>query len=127
MIDRLGAVHLFRSHVMRGADRLLSRGQENIPFFSPHDLGDSEIGNFDSTAFVEEDVLRFNVAVDNAFFVGELECLADLRHDFKSSIWLQLARYFQLAQVEPIDKLHHKEGHAPRLAKLVEHHNIRMI
>ena len=44
-------------------------------------LGQAEVGDLHPALLVQQDVLRLDVAVDDAVVVGVLEGLADLRHD----------------------------------------------
>ena len=46
-----------------------------------HDGGDAEVGDFDGTGFIDEEVFGFDVAVDDAVVVGALEGVADRGDD----------------------------------------------
>ena len=48
--------------------------------FGDH-FGHAEVGNFYQAFFIEQDVSRLDFAMNDARIVGELECLANLRHD----------------------------------------------
>ena len=63
---------LLGGHVGRGARALGGRADQG---------GDAEVGDLHPPVAVHEDVLRLDVAVDHPVVVGELERLADLRHD----------------------------------------------
>ncbi len=69
-------------------------------------LGDAEVGDLHPALFVEQDVFRLDVAVDDALVVGELERFADLRHDGQRLFRRQFPGLFDLAQVGAIHKFH---------------------
>ena len=69
-------------------------------------LGQAEVGDLHAAALVEQDVFRLDVAVDDAFVVGELQGLADLRHDRQRLLRRQLAGLHQLPQIHAVDVLH---------------------
>ena len=50
--------------------------------------GDAKIGNFHAAFFIEENVLGFDITVDDALVVGELEGFADGGDDGESS-WVR--------------------------------------
>ena len=77
-----GLLDLLRRHVVRRAHDLPVAGERGVAAASrPEDLGDAEVGDLHPALLVEQDVLRLDVAVDDAFVVRELERLADLRDD----------------------------------------------
>ena len=44
-------------------------------------LGQAEVGDLHPPALVDQDVFGLDVAMNDAFVVGELQGIADLRHD----------------------------------------------
>ena len=55
-------------------------------------LGEAEIGDLHSPAFVDQDVFGLDVAMDDAFVVGELQGVADLRHDRQGLLGVHVRR-----------------------------------
>ena len=49
--------------------------------FATHELGEAEVGDFHAAALVDENVLGLDIAMDDPFIVGKLQCVANLRHD----------------------------------------------
>jgi hypothetical protein len=75
-VDIAAAVHfislgLFRTHVSRGADD--SAAGDGSGALGLGDFGNAEIGNIGFADMVEEDVARFQVAMDDAFCMGFIE------------------------------------------------------
>ncbi len=81
MIHRQRFFNLFRCHVMRRAHHVPDPGQRNLSGGHSHYFGNAEIGDLHPALFVHQEIFRFDVAVDDAFVVGELQRLADLRYD----------------------------------------------
>ena len=77
-----------------------------VPFSSPHQLRDAEVGDLDPALLVEQHVLRLDVAMDHAVVVGVLQGVADLRHDGQGFFGRELARIQQPAEVQAVDELH---------------------
>jgi hypothetical protein len=73
-------VLLFRCHVLGGAGRLAFRGGR-IGFLRMEHLCDAEVRDLHATGFVEEQVLRLDVAMHDAVFMDVLQGLADRRDD----------------------------------------------
>ena len=69
-------------------------------------FGDAEVRDLHPALFVEQDVLRLDVAVDDALLVGVLQRLANLRHDGQRLVRRNLAGQQQLAQIQAIHKFH---------------------
>ena len=44
-------------------------------------LCQAEVGNFHSASFINQNIFRLDVAVNNPFFMSELKCIADLSND----------------------------------------------
>ena len=144
MVHGLRVLHLLRRHVMRCADDLafLSDWGSSLALRPPathrmgegrgegrastHNSGNAKVSDLHPALFVEQDVLRLDVAVDDAFIVRELERLANLRDDLQRLARRQFARLLQLSQVKSIDKLHDEEGQSVGLAELMDGDDVRM-
>ena len=138
---------LFRGHVLR---RACGRGPEGVgPAQAPRrdlgwcrcgpgregatgrggpeQLGDAEIGHFHPALLVEQQVLRLDVAVHHAVVVGVLERFADRRHDGQRLFRGEPAGRHRLAQVDPVDVLHHQVVEPARLAEIVDGDDVRVV
>ena len=71
-----------------------------------HQLRQAEVGDLHPALLVEQDVLRLDVAVDDAVVVGVLQGLADLRHDGQGLARRELAGVQQPPQVHAVDEFH---------------------
>src|SRR5262249_32864743 len=70
---------------------------------------------------------RLYIAMDNAFFVRELQRLANLRHDLHSVFCNELAATNELPQVDAINEFHQQIIQALFLTELMKDDNIWMI
>ena len=95
--------------------------------FRAQQLGDPEIRDLHPALFVEQDVLRLDVAVDDALLVRILERLADRRHDDQRLLRRQLPGLQQLPQAHPIHELHQQVIEAVGLAEVIDGDNVRMV
>jgi hypothetical protein len=77
--------------------------------------------------FLSQDVLGLDVAVDDAFVVGELECFADLRDYLQRLLGREPARLLDLPQIRAVHELHHQIRLAGRLPEIMHGHNVRVI
>ena len=66
---------------MGSADHRLLLGERGPRGFGANKLGDAKVGDLHPALLVEQDVLRLDVAVDDALLVRELQRLANLRHN----------------------------------------------
>ena len=93
----------------------------------PEQLGQPEICDLHPAALVDEDVFRLDVAMDDAFVVGELQGVADLRHDRQGLLGLYVAGPDRLPQVDAVDVLHDEvELAVRRAAEIVDGDDVRM-
>ena len=76
---------------------------------------------------IEQDVLRLDVAVDDAFVVGELERLADLRDDRQRLLGRQPPGLLDLAQVAAVHEFHHQVMQRARLPEIMHGDDVRMV
>ena len=96
---------------MRRAHDVPGAGQPEVLRFLPQDFGQAEIRDFHAALFVEQDVFRLDVAMDDALVVGELERGADLRNDFQRLARRKFARLLDLPQVRPVHIFHDEIMH----------------
>ncbi len=90
-------------------------------------LGKPEVHEFDLSVAVNQDVLRFDVTVNNAAIVGVLQAVADLRRKTKYIRRWQIRIAEQLAQVGAIDIFHHDETPRSGLACIVHIDDVGMV
>ena len=69
-------------HVLRGADDAPGFRQADFGLRA-HDFGNAKVGDLHPAFPVQQDVLRLDIPVHDAFVVGELQRLANLRHDLQ--------------------------------------------
>ena len=94
--------------------------------FAAQDLRNAEIGDLHPALFVNQNILRLDVAVHNALVMGELERLADLRDDLQRLARGQLARPLQLPQVQAVHEFHDEVRQPVHLAEFVDGHDVGM-
>ncbi len=76
-VQVLPSLALFRRHILRGAQQIARRGERLL---GGERLGDAEVGEDDSIAFlVDEDVVRLDIAMDDAATVRVGESIRRLR------------------------------------------------
>ena len=115
-VDRL-ALDLLRAHVFRGPDHDPRPG-DALPL---ERAGDTEIHDVDAAALVDHDVLRLEVAVDDAVAVGLGQAPGDLQGDRHGPAGRQLSDLADEAlEVLAVDIFHGDVGRALRPAD-VEH------
>ena len=90
-------------------------------------LGDAEVRDLHPALLVEQDVLRLDVAVDDALLVRVLERLADGRHDHQRLLRRQLPRLQQLPQAHAVHKLHQQVIEAVGLAEVIDGDDVGMV
>ena len=127
MIDLLGVLGLLRRHVVQRPHHLAGAGQRHLQRIPVRELGQTEVGDLQLAAFVQQQVLRLDVAVDDAVVMGVLQGRADLRHDGQRLARRQPAAVQQLPQVGPVDVLHQEIEPLIPPAEIVHGHDVRMI
>ena len=115
---------LLGRHIGRSAQHRLRQRQAGIGF---ENLGQSEVGQIRFARLIEQNIARFEVAVEDAALVGMVNRPGDLNHELDSGalsqgLGLELSR-----QVGPINQPHGKELPAVRLANLIDGSNVRVI
>lgn len=112
VVDGTAAGDLFGSHVVGGAHGLACAGERagggaaGLRLFETEELGESEVGDFYPSAIIEQDILGFDVAMDDPFVVGELEGVADLADDFECLLRVGRAICDHLPEGWAFDVLH---------------------
>jgi len=86
MIDAGQAFDLFRGHVRWRTHQLMCPRERWHGRRLSEQSRQTEVGDLDSTAFVDQDVLRLDVTMHDAFVMRELQGLADLRNDVDSEL-----------------------------------------
>ncbi len=77
----------------------------------PNNLRQAKIRHLHATATIQQDVLRFDVAMDDALVVRELEGVADLRHDGQRLPRGDAPGVEELPQVHAVHELHEEVIH----------------
>ena len=91
-----------------------------------HELGQAEIGDFHLAAFVQQDVLGLDIAMDDPFFMGVLQGLANLGDDCQCLLRLQTSALDEMPQIAPVDELHDQVKQAARFAEIVDGDDVGM-
>jgi hypothetical protein len=99
-------LHLLRRHVQRGAQRHPALGQAERFLLAAEVPGQAEVRHLHFHLAGEEDVLRLDVAVDDAVVVGELQGIADLRDDGERLARRDAAAMHQRGEVHSVHELH---------------------
>src|ERR1017187_2243084 len=116
---------LFRRHVSRSAEQRTDSRKSGGSFDAAgwrglrekrrsfHGACQTEIHHRRTALLVDHDVLRLQVAMNNALPVSSRQTVADLQHDFRGFPGGQLAAIIQeLAEFLALDVLHADETHA---------------
>ena len=127
MIDGGRFFKLLRGHVVWRAERRAGGGERDVGFVVAHDFRDTEVGDLHAPLRVEQDVLGLDVAVENAFLVGELERLTNLRHDGQRLGGREASSLHGLAQVHTVHVFHQQIVEAARLPKVEDADDVRMV
>ncbi len=132
-VDTSGIGHLFGGAVAgrpNGALRgVLGHGRSGglAAIDGPQHFGDTEVGDFHATVFVEQQVLGFNVAVNDPAVVSELQCVAQRRHDGQRLLGSEFPRTQELPEIRAVHEFHEQEIKPARLPEVVNRDNVRMI
>src|SRR5579872_670617 len=110
------AESLLGRHVLHGANQRAGLSHA-IRFNQPRQ---TEIHHHHAALVISHDVLRFEVAMDDAHCMRSLKRTADLEHDFDRVAWREgLALSNTRAQISAFDVLHGDELHAIGFAQVV--------
>ena len=112
-----GAVVLLRRGIVgRAKEQRSPTFQSRVIHIGGNELGssfyhlrDAKIRDLHRARFVDEQVLRLDVAVDDAVIVRALQRRADWRHDAKRFFGREALRLQKLTEIHTIDKLHEQE------------------
>ena len=127
LVHVLRVLQLFGRHVVRRADGQAAGRQRDLVLGLAEQLGDAEVGDLHPALRVEQDVLRLDVAVQDAFVVGELERLANLRHEHHRLLRGEPARLHRLAQVYAVHELHQQVEEPAGLAEVMDGDDVRVV
>ena len=89
--------------------------------------GDAKIGDLDPAGLIEQQVLRLDIAMDNAPVMGELQGVAQRRHDGQGFFRGKLTGLQQLPQVRAVHEFHEQIIKPAGLAEVVNGNDMRMI
>ncbi len=110
-------------HVARSAEDL--SGARHHGDFGFQRFGETEIGDVDVVGFIDEDILRFQVAVDHALVVGRFEGGAQLASEFKGAVKGQSSFLVdQAGEIAAFDEGHGDELDAADVAEIVDTQDI---
>ena len=120
VVDGVWFFDLFGRHVVRCAEGGPGAGEWIFGDGFSEEFGDAEVGDFNAAAGVEEDVVGFDVAMEDAFVVGVLEGFADARDDGEGLGGVDGAGAHGLAEVDAVDVFHEEVEEGAGLAEVVD-------
>ena len=110
--------HLLWRHVARRAENLSGAGHHGD--FGFQRFGEPEIGDVDVVGFIDQDVLRLQVAVDDALVVGSFEGGAHLAGEFEGAVEGEASFVVdQAGKIAAFDEGHGDELDAADVAQIV--------
>ena len=113
---------------MRRAHGVAGRRSAASPASCAKNFRDAEVGDFHAAFFIEQNILRFDVAMHDAFVMRKLERLANLRDDLQRLARAKVCpRAHRLPQIQPIHKFHDEVGQPVHLAEFVDGDDVGMI
>ena len=125
-VDDAIARRLLGAHVLRRAERQSGLRDARAAGVGDGE-GDAEVGD-ERLAFLEEDVLRLQIAVDDALAVGVVERAGDRRRDAHGLIDRELLLADEAgAERLALDVRHHIEEHLARRAGIEERQQVGML
>jgi len=127
LVHILRMLQLFGRHVVGRAHGVAAGSEGKLFPGLAHQLGDAEVRDLHPAARVEQDILRLDVAVQDAFVMGELERLTNLRHQHHGLLRGEPARLHRLAQVHAVNELHQQKEEPARLAEVIDRDDIRVV
>ncbi len=119
-------LELLGRHVAQRAHHLVLGGQRRIAD-GADEFGQAEVGDFHSAALVEQNVFRLDVAMHDPFVMGELQGVANLRHDGQRILRRHFAGSNRLPQIHAVNEFHDDIKQPVALAEVVDADDIRMI
>ena len=105
---------------MRRAHGLAGRGERESERFAPKEFREAEVGDFHAALAFEQDVLRFDVAMDDALARAQIAARRKWRHDRERLLRGDRPACEQLAEIHAIDVLHDEVVEAARFAEVVD-------
>ncbi|MEA3210369.1 MAG: hypothetical protein QOE70_3426 [Chthoniobacter sp.] len=100
---------------------------KNYPGLMVPQKANDEVGDFHPPVFGEEEILRLDVAMDDAAVMRELQRLTKRWHDRQCLHRRELPRAQELAEIHAINELHEQIEKAICLPKVVHGHDVRVI
>ena len=111
-VDLAIAGRLLGTHVVRRADRDAGGGQRARPRRRGERLGDAEVGEDRSAAApLQQDVVGFDVAMDDAEGVPGAQCVRRFHHDAPGFLWWQSLAAFEARRERFTIHIRHDEVH----------------
>ena len=126
VVHGLRLVELLGGHVARRAERHAGYRERVVGLLAAQEFREAEVGDLHTAAFINEDVLRLHVAVDDALLVRELQRVANLRHDGERLLGLHLPGADHLAQVYAVHEFHREIIQPAALAEVVDGDDVRV-
>ena len=124
-IDRVRVPGLFGRDIIKGADR---RPVASHPIVVAEVDGQAEVGQLGDPVVRDKDVVRVDVAVDQPFALGVLQTEGHLPDEPRGVARGQRARLADhLADVLPLNVLHHEVTFTGRLALIVNPHEVLVL
>ncbi len=128
MVHLLRICQLFRGYVLRCAERHFRLRQIRVLRPPARHFGKAEIGDLHPAFSVDQNIARFDVAMDDAFLMSVLQRVADFRHDGQRLFGRQgLPGLLHLPQIQAIHVFHDEVVEVSGLSEIVYPHNIRVI
>ncbi|HXN26518.1 MAG TPA: hypothetical protein VN902_05315 [Candidatus Acidoferrales bacterium] len=117
------AVILLGRHVCESSDQ-----RSGLSLRSLEHASDPEIDDLHRAVFVHHDVAGLDIAVNDASFMGVVECAARLRgvKEFQRD-WNWHALGDHLLKIFPLDQFHGDVGHASFIAHIKDGDDIRVL
>ena len=116
---------LFRGHVAWRAHDLTGDGEFHL--LAVFAFGNAEVSNFDLTGLIEENVTGFDVAMDDAVFVGVVQGFGSLADEFKGFTRRNRAAGDTVSQRFAFDEIHREEILAVLCSEIVDRNDIRVL
>ncbi len=122
LID-LSAFDLLRGHVTGRTDE--SAAARHAHFCGFKRSGKAEIGNVDLIFFSDEDVVRFEIAMNDAFGMSGVECFTELPDELEAAVERKGVLFLKnVVKVRAVHKSHGDELHAVGFAQIVNAQNV---
>ena len=108
-IERIGQ-RLLGTHVCQGPDQLPDVGLQRRPRVTVGRSRDTEIQNLGLAGIIDQDVARFEIAVNQAALMRVVYRVADLHHDLQTLTDVQVVRFGIIPRRFAADEFHCEVG-----------------